>query len=234
MSESKTCSKCDLLQPLTNFHRCTQSKDGYSYQCKSCKSSYKAQQYQKHKEVISAKRKQKRLLEPGEEWKRKKQRMIENPDLRERYCQYTRERAKQYRINNPDKISEYNSRPEVRLRKQEANRIRMSRLQDRIAHRLRNRLNKALRNQNRTRQPKYQSTEMLLGCSFVEFTNYIESLWKPGMSWENYGFYGWHIDHIVPCAAFDLSLESEQAKCFHYTNMQPLWWTENLQKHDSV
>lgn len=233
-SSIKTCSACGLSQPISNFQKYTQSKDGYSYKCKSCKKIYKAQEYQKHKNVISERRKQKRLLEPGQEWKKKKQRMLDNPELREKHCQYVRARARQYRIDNQDKIAAYNSRPDVKLRKQESNRVRMSQIQNRIAHRLRNRLNKALRNQNRTRQPKYQSTEALLGCSFEEFVNYIESLWKPGMNWNNYGFYGWHIDHIVPCVAFDLSIESEQEKCFHYTNMQPLWWIENLQKHDSL
>jgi hypothetical protein len=54
------------------------------------------------------------------------------------------------------------------------------------------------------------------------------------MNWDNYGFYGWHIDHIRPCASFDLSKPSEQRKCFNYTNLQPLWATENWGKRDSL
>jgi len=53
---------------------------------------------------------------------------------------------------------------------------------------------------------------------------------KPGMTWDNYGYYGWHIDHKVPCSNFDLSKPEEQYKCFHYTNLQPLWAEENLIK----
>ena len=49
-----------------------------------------------------------------------------------------------------------------------------------------------------------------------------------GMSWENYG--KWHIDHIKPCASFNLLEEDEQKKCFHYTNLQPLWAKDNLKK----
>jgi hypothetical protein len=50
------------------------------------------------------------------------------------------------------------------------------------------------------------------------------------MSWSNWGKFGWHIDHIRPCASFDLSKKSEQLKCFNYSNLQPLWAVENLKK----
>jgi hypothetical protein len=54
------------------------------------------------------------------------------------------------------------------------------------------------------------------------------------MTWQNYGYYGWHIDHIKPCASFDLRKPSEQRKCFHYSNLQPLWAKDNLQKSDKI
>jgi len=50
------------------------------------------------------------------------------------------------------------------------------------------------------------------------------------MSWDNYGYRGWHIDHIRPCASFDLTDPEQQRECFHYTNLQPLWWQDNLRK----
>jgi len=50
------------------------------------------------------------------------------------------------------------------------------------------------------------------------------------MNWNNYGYYGWHIDHIKPCSSFDLSKDLEQRKCFHYTNLQPLLAKDNLEK----
>ena len=50
------------------------------------------------------------------------------------------------------------------------------------------------------------------------------------MSWDNYG--DWHIDHIIPCAAFDLTDIEQQKKCFNYKNLQPLWAEENLKKLD--
>jgi hypothetical protein len=48
------------------------------------------------------------------------------------------------------------------------------------------------------------------------------------MSWDNYGKFGWHLDHIKPCKRFDLTSKDEQKKCFHYTNMQPLWATNKI------
>jgi len=70
----------------------------------------------------------------------------------------------------------------------------------------------------------------LLGCTLEFFISHIESKFKKDMTWENKGVFGWHIDHIIPCASFDLTKPSEQKKCFHYTNLQPLWAYDNLSK----
>ena len=48
-----------------------------------------------------------------------------------------------------------------------------------------------------------------------ELISHLEKQFKDGMTWDNYGIKGWHIDHIIPCCKFDLTLESEQRKCFH-------------------
>jgi hypothetical protein len=81
-----------------------------------------------------------------------------------------------------------------------------------------------------TNTKKTLSTIQLLGCSVHYLKTYLESKFLPGMTWDNYGYYGWHVDHIVPCAKFDLTKEKEQKKCFHYKNLQPLWWRDNLNK----
>ncbi len=57
---------------------------------------------------------------------------------------------------------------------------------------------------------------------------YLEKKYKKGMTRDNYG--DWHVDHIKPCASFDLTDAKQQMLCFHYTNLQPLWAKENLQK----
>jgi len=61
----------------------------------------------------------------------------------------------------------------------------------------------------------------LLGCSIKELIKYLESKFNTHMTWKNYAKY-WEIDHIIPCASFDLSKDSTQKKCFNYTNLQPL------------
>jgi hypothetical protein len=73
-----------------------------------------------------------------------------------------------------------------------------------------------------------------IGCPLDEFMRYIESKFQIGMTWENYGYWGWHIDHIIPCFAFDLTDLNEFKKCFHYTNLQPLWRKDNLSKHNKI
>lgn len=77
---------------------------------------------------------------------------------------------------------------------------------------------------------KVQHTRDLYGCTVEELRAHLESLFKPGMSWANYGFHGWHIDHIRPCVSFDMSDAAQQRACFHYSNLQPLWRFENQSK----
>lgn len=74
----------------------------------------------------------------------------------------------------------------------------------------------------------------LLGCSIETFRGHIESQFQAGMSWANYGLHGWHIDHIMPCAVFDLRDPEQVARCFHYTNMRPVWAHDNLRKSSRV
>jgi hypothetical protein len=74
----------------------------------------------------------------------------------------------------------------------------------------------------------------LLGCSVEEYKQYLEKLFQPGMSWENYKHDGWHIDHIKPIASFDLTKEDQIKAAFHYTNTQPLWAKDNIQKKDKL
>lgn len=73
-----------------------------------------------------------------------------------------------------------------------------------------------------------------LGASIDETRGHLESLFKPGMTWGNHKIDGWHIDHIVPCSCFDLTDPDQQKKCFHYTNLQPLWYYENIDKHTKI
>lgn len=67
-----------------------------------------------------------------------------------------------------------------------------------------------------------------LGCIIGELKVHLESLFQPGMSWDNHG--EWHIDHIRPLASFDLTDRDQFLQACHYTNLQPLWAIDNLRK----
>jgi len=77
---------------------------------------------------------------------------------------------------------------------------------------------------------KSTSTLELLGCSAEEYRQHLESQFTPGMTWGNHAFDGWHIDHIRPLSSFDLTDPAQQREAFHYTNCQPLWAKDNLEK----
>lgn len=101
----------------------------------------------------------------------------------------------------------------------------------RLKSNLRSRLSVALKRQN-----KSGSAVKDLGCSAEFLKNYIESKFVEGMSWENYGRgHGkWNIDHIQPLSNFDLSNQSQVSAVCHYTNLQPLWFEDNLKKSNKV
>lgn len=96
-----------------------------------------------------------------------------------------------------------------------------------IKRTLRCRLYHALRSQT---AQKSNRTLNLIGCNVPYLMGYLEAKFTEGMTWENHG--KWHIDHIKPCSKFNLLDEEEQKKCFHYTNLQPLWGIDNIIKGD--
>ena len=129
-----------------------------------------------------------------------------------KYCSYVcRSRA--------DKISNYNGRKKAYYKNPEY----------KLQVLLRTRFKRALKNNS-----KSKSALKLIGCTIKQLKQHLENQFKEGMTWKNYNIFTWHIDHIIPCCKFDLSKEEEQKKCFHYTNLQPLWAKENLRKSGKV
>lgn len=98
-------------------------------------------------------------------------------------------------------------------------------IQYRIASNLRSRLRDAMKN-------NYKSGSAVrdLWCTIKYLKTYLENKFLPGMTWENYGYCGWHIDHIIPLVGFDLTDRSKVLMACHYTNLQPLWAKDNLIK----
>jgi len=121
-----------------------------------------------------------------------------------------------------DEYREYNRNYASKRRKTDSN----YRLKDNC----RKRINDALRNYG---IKKSKHTMELIGCSIEKLKEHLESQFKDGMTWENHSLHGWHIDHKRPCSSFDLTNPSQQKLCFHYTNLQPLWAKDNLEKGDA-
>lgn len=127
-----------------------------------------------------------------------------------------------YYTKNKDRIKKRNSvYRKARVQKDPKFRIQLN---------LRSRLNCALR---RVRAGKKVSHVKDLGCSMQYFLEYIAAKFSLGMTWENYGK-EWHLDHIRPLASFNLQEKEEQLKAVHYTNLQPLWKSDNLAKSDTI
>ena len=116
-----------------------------------------------------------------------------------------------YRLDNKEKRRVY-----------ENNRLKTN-PSARLASRFRNWVNKLIKR-------KSGNAESLIGCNYDELKIYLESKFQQGMTWENWGIFGWHIDHIKPLVQFDLEDPIQQKATFHYTNLQPLWWKDNLSK----
>ena len=75
---------------------------------------------------------------------------------------------------------------------------------------------------------KCGSSSELLGISPSGLKEWLEARFAEGMTWENRS--DWHVDHIIPCASFDLLVDENQRICFWYKNLQPMWAKDNIQK----
>ena len=131
-----------------------------------------------------------------------------------------REFSRKYYFKNKERLSKNNTRNARERRKTNPS--------FKILESLRRRMLHALKGKN-----KSASTMDLLGVKNIEIVwQRLESLFQDGMTRENHGI--WHIDHITPCTAFDLTDPEQQKKCFHYTNLQPLWASDNIRKGNKI
>lgn len=139
-----------------------------------------------------------------------------------------KDKRHQYNSENKDIVKEYNKKYYEENKEIFQNNYKKylnTNPQFKIIHNTRVRINKALKHNY-----KSSSSIELLGCNLDFYKQYLENQFKEDMSWENYGTL-WDIDHIKPCASFDLSLEEEQKKCFYYSNTQPLYKIDNQRKN---
>lgn len=134
-----------------------------------------------------------------------------------------------YQRKNEAKIKAYRRKTSVKLRANKWTKERLKNPIYKLIHSIRVRVRQGLKGQRKT-LPCVE----LLGCDLQFLKTYLELKFDDNMTWGNYGRSGWHIDHIKPCASFDLSNPEQQKICFHYTNLQPLWGIENMKKGKKI
>lgn len=191
---------------------------------KKCKDS---KYYIENKNIIKQKRKEYHWDNKEIIIKKQKEKYQKNKD-------YYRIKQKEYNIKNKETISIqkkiYREKEENKNHRREYSKRRYKKeLNFKLRHILSRRLYHAIKNGKKTKP-----TLELIGCSIDYLRIYLENQFKEGMKWDNHGHKGWHIDHIKPCSSFDLRDLKQQEECFHYTNLQPLWWWENLSKSNKI
>lgn len=203
--EKKICSKCKIEKEVCEFNKKSINKNGVQYYkswCKICQSE-------------------------GEKLRR-----IKNPDEYKLWYNKTRENRNEWRAQyyqtNKEKILTRNKNYT------ESNRInRRKKYNEDVLFKVRHILSCRMRSLLKLKSfDKKQTFNNIIGCSSNFLKEHLEKQFKEGMSWENHGFYGWHIDHIIPLSS--AKTEEEIYKLCHYTNLQPLWYTDNLSKGTKI
>lgn len=237
MNESiKVCKTCQQSKPLDSFKKEPRCKEGYTPHCKKCLNKQKKEyRYKNHLHYLELEKQRRETPHSkqklAEWWEKHREEQAEKAKLRYRNNPhpYLR-RSKEQKLRDPEGYKAYLKKWQ-RENLEWANRyyhtVKKLSITWRLTNTLRGSLRKVLRGQRKT-----SSVLIYLGCSMEFFRGYLESKFTDGMSWENYG--KWHIDHIIPSISFDMTKESDRHKCFHYTNLQPLWASDNCSKQDKL
>lgn len=220
--EKKICCKCKIEKDVCEFNTRKNRKSKYTSQCKLCicengkkyrennsdlVKSNKKKYYDKHKEVLNQKTREWYARNSEQSLEQKRNHYQENREL-------VLERSKLWTKNNRSKVNDY-----IKTKKEKNPLFRFE-------LNMRSRINQYLSQKKITKRNK---TFEIVGIELNDLKNHIEKQFTEGMNWDNYGIYGWHIDHIIPlCSAKD---ENELLKLFYYTNLQPLWAEDNLKKN---
>jgi hypothetical protein len=224
------CKRCKLEKDTTEFYfRKDQNK--YRTICKEChdknnKPNIEAYRL-KHEERLKIKN-QKYYQDNNEHMDiNRKKYYTEHSEYYEKYRDEWYQQNKAHHSKLTKKYYE-NHKSEIYLKQKQR---RVNDINFKLICNLRRRLHHVLKGKN-----KCKKTLDLLGCTMEQLKLHLEQQFNNGMNWDNYGFGidKWKLDHIIPCASFDLSDPEQQKKCFHYTNLQPLWQLENILKSDRI
>ncbi len=179
--------------------------------------AYSAEYNIKNKDTISA---------------QKKQKYAENPEP-------AIARAKKRYLNSKESMSmwykEYKNKNRISINKKRVERYATD-MQYKLSISLRVRLSMAVRAQIKRgvgSGGKKGSAVKDLGCTLLELMIHLEERFLVGQTWENWGRGKgkWNIDHVIPISSFDLTDPAQCAAACHYTNLQPLWYEDNMKKN---
>ena len=196
----KFCNSCGIEKPLSEFHKRRSRAAGVASHCKECRKAKEKARYEKNRD---------RVIERQRAYNEKNREVI-NARQRE-YAKANPEKIKGYSIRNRDHINKY------QREKRRNNPV------FRLADNVRRRTNYAIRNGGYS---KKTSTVEILGCDWETLKSHLEKQFVDGMNWENFG--EWEIDHIIPYAS--ATTEEDVIRLSHYTNLQPLWRSDNRRK----
>lgn len=227
----KKCSKCGHVKTLDLFQNTTKNKLGYTAQCKDCINERAKVYIQTHPEIKFNCDKRYRdknrdkITNRNREWRRRM-----DYCKSESFKKYAREYSK-----TPKGRSYYRDYANKYFKTEKGKEIQrtyfIKKMEEDVNFKLafvcRRRVRDGLRSQS---AEKKLHIDELVGCSFGFLRQWLESKFTEGMTWSNYGLYGWHIDHIIPVKEFDLTNIEQQKECFNYKNLQPLWAQDNLKK----
>lgn len=209
-NEFFVCTKCGRRLSIDMFGKNSKDRLGINHQCKECTNTYKREltKTDKYKEANRQKTARYRKTEKGKAY----------------FDSYNKSEAGQ------ESMKKYRESEKGKQKKSEYRKnLWENDIEFKVETTLRNRVRGAIKHGT-----KANHTIELIGCSIQDLKEHIESQFKPGMSWDNYNHKIWHIDHIVPCAAFDLTNPIHQRVCFNWMNLQPLWSSQNIRKKDRI
>lgn len=210
---NKKCKDCGLTKNRDEFLVARTNKDGLMLRCQKCYAVRRKSYNYKYKLTEE-------FIERNRLWNARYRR---KNGIKERIPKNDEERAKARKLYK----KRYYEKHAQHIREHQKKKIRED-IQFKLRRNLRNRVRLYISSK------KNASAMALLGCSIEEFRLYLERNFKMGMTWDNYGKFGWHLDHIIPISKFDLTKEEERVVACHFTNIQPLWWYENLKKGDKI
>jgi hypothetical protein len=249
--KTKICIKCKEEKSIDEFYKRKDIPDEYRNDCKKCKLNNTKKWRFENKEKV------KNL---GLNYRKNNKNKISNNEKKWRFENKERitETKRKYREENKEKIHKNHilyfnkNKDEIYLRRniwRENNRDKeklyrrnhleyyntyvKNRRKSDVLYRLSSNVRSRIRGFFKSKKIiKNGSTFNIVGCSPQFLREYIEKQFTDGMNWDNYGYYGWHIDHRMPLDS--AKTEDELYKLCHYTNLQPLWWLDNIQKSTKI